>query len=90
MLRLTVRSKETTLAVVLMTTDAQLGKRNMRGSHDNPQLHPPKQQPEQETSEENSSTVIKMFKCDSPRLLASGRGMGGKDPVLVRDRALRI
>jgi hypothetical protein len=54
MLPLTVRSKEATLAVVLMTTDAQLGKRDMRGFCDDPHHHLPKQQPEQETSRENS------------------------------------
>lgn len=51
MLSLTV-SKDATLAVILMTTDAQLGKRDMRGFCDNPHL--PKQQPEQETSRESS------------------------------------
>ena len=56
MLLLTIKGKEATFAMVLMTADSLLRRKDIKGFYDNSYLPipPQKQQPRQEAIEENS------------------------------------
>lgn len=59
--QLTVDSKEAPLAVMSVTVDAQLRKRNMKGFCANPHPHPTPPQNTKEAIKENSKIVIRML-----------------------------
>jgi hypothetical protein len=76
---LTVKVKEATFAVILMTADSQLREENREGFCDNfYHLSPAPQnvttQTESHGKEKHLKIVIRMLKCSSPESMASSRG----------------
>lgn len=72
-LRLPVKSKEASFALLLMTTDSELRKRDIEGFCNN--LYPCNSL-NRNHQREQLKTVIKMGKCSSPQLRDSGGSTG--------------
>jgi hypothetical protein len=64
-----------------MTLDLRLSIRDIEGFCDTPPPHSPKNSPGRSYCRESLGTMIKMLKCSSSQLMASGGGEVGKDPV---------
>lgn len=77
MLQLPVKSREATFVVVLMTTDAQLRKRDIENFGGNPYSpSPPKSNNlKRKASKRTLKNSDKDLKCSSPQLITSGEGV---------------
>lgn len=80
------KGQETTFAMVLVTADSQPRKRDREGFCD----LPPPQVTAWTESHRREILKIRMLKCRSPQLRASGVGGGGGDSVLSKGLALGI
>ena len=71
------------LTVILMTADVQLRQKTTKGFCDNPYPLPKSYSLARKLSRELLKIVIRMLKCSSPQLMASG-GNAGREGLSFR------